>query len=90
MSRSLTTKDIQVGADAPLLIIAGPCVIESEEQSLLIASTLQSICDNAGVGYMFKGSFDKANRTSLSGKRGLGLEETLHDFAEMKKDTERF
>jgi len=77
MSRSLTIKDIQVGADAPLLIIAGPCVIESEEQSLLIASTLQSICDNAGVGYMFKGSFDKANRTSLLSNRGPGIDEGL-------------
>ncbi len=85
MSKLTSIKGVGVGNDAPLLIIAGPCVLESKEQALLIASTLQSICIDAGVGFVFKGSFDKANRTSLHSNRGLGIEaglEILHDVKE--------
>jgi 2-dehydro-3-deoxyphosphooctonate aldolase (KDO 8-P synthase) len=63
---------VGVGDNAPLLIIAGPCVLENNDEALLIASTLQSICEDAGVGFIFKGSFDKANRTSLKSNRGPG------------------
>jgi 2-dehydro-3-deoxyphosphooctonate aldolase (KDO 8-P synthase) len=68
---------VGVGDNAPLLIIAGPCVLENNDEALLIASTLQSICEDAGVGFIFKGSFDKANRTSLKSNRGPGIDEGL-------------
>lgn len=65
-------------------IIAGPCQHESLEQSLEIANHCSNICKKYGVEYIFKASFDKANRTSSSGKRGLGLRPTFIDFVEMK------
>lgn len=61
-------------------IIAGPCQHESLEQSLEIAELCMSICNKYGVDYYFKASFDKANRTSINGKRGLGLHQTMDDF----------
>lgn len=85
MSNCLTIKDVQVGTDAPLLVIAGPCVLESEEQALLIASTLQTICVNAGVGFIFKGSFDKANRTSVLSDRGPGIDDGLKILSSVKR-----
>ena len=66
------------------MIIAGPCQHETLEQSLEIAEHCKSICDNYKLEYFFKASFDKANRTSFSGVRGVGLEKTLKDFREMK------
>jgi 2-dehydro-3-deoxyphosphooctonate aldolase (KDO 8-P synthase) len=65
-------------------IIAGPCQHESLNQSLEIAKTCKAICDSLGVEYYFKASYDKANRTSLSGKRGLGIMQTIQDFDKMK------
>lgn len=65
-------------------IIAGPCQHESLEQSLEIASHCKKVCDDHGIDYYFKASFDKANRTSVNGKRGLGLQPTFSDFVEIK------
>ena len=61
-------------------IIAGPCQHESLKQSLEIAKHCELVCKKYGIEYFFKASFDKANRTSSNGKRGLGLEQTMHDF----------
>ena len=58
-------------------LIAGPCVIESEEMVLSIAEQMKDITDKLGIPYTFKASFDKANRTSISGFRGPGIEEGL-------------
>lgn len=65
-------------------LIAGPCQHESYEQSLAIAKSMLFICRDLGIEYVFKASFDKANRTSANGKRGLGLEQTLDDFRNIK------
>jgi 2-dehydro-3-deoxyphosphooctonate aldolase (KDO 8-P synthase) len=65
-------------------LIAGPCQHESLEQSLVIAKHCKAICDRYGIEYYFKASFDKANRSSLSGKRGVGIQKTLLDFTSMK------
>jgi 2-dehydro-3-deoxyphosphooctonate aldolase (KDO 8-P synthase) len=65
-------------------IIAGPCQHETLEQSLEIATECKRICDKYGIEYYFKASFDKANRTSINGKRGRGLHETIRDFLDMK------
>lgn len=69
-------------------IIAGPCQHESFEQSLEIAKHCASVCEKYSMDYHFKASFDKANRTSMSGKRGLGLLKTLTDFKRMKSSIE--
>lgn len=66
-------------------IIAGPCQHESLEQSLEIARECKRVCDKHFAEYIFKASFDKANRTSIAGKRGRGLMSTLDDFAKMKE-----
>ena len=65
-------------------LIAGPCQHESYEQSLAIAKSMLFICNGLNIEYVFKASFDKANRTSLDGKRGLGMQETLDDFRNIK------
>jgi len=67
-------------------IIAGPCQHENLEHSLNIASTCARVCGKHGLEYVFKASYDKANRTSLGGKRGQGLESTMTDFYQMKKE----
>ena len=75
-------KDVQIGTltvsnDRPLLVIAGPCQLESLDHAQMIAGHMAEVCAAAGAQYVFKASFDKANRTSLNGKRGLGLEAGL-------------
>jgi len=67
-------------------IIAGPCQHESLEQSLEIAKECKWVCDQYGFEYIFKASFDKANRTSMNGKRGVGLHDTIRDFLAMKDE----
>ena len=74
---TVTTGNVTFGNDAPLVLIAGPCQLEGLDHDRRIAETLVSACNDLGVGLVFKGSFDKANRSSLSGKRGLGLDEGL-------------
>ena len=67
-------------------IIAGPCQHETLEQSMEIAETCARVCGKYGIEYYFKASYDKANRTSLKGKRGLGLANTMSDFTVMKDE----
>ena len=67
----------EIGPDRPLFLIAGPCVVESEELCLEVATTMKALCDRLGIPYVFKASFDKANRTSASSFRGPGMEEGL-------------
>jgi 2-dehydro-3-deoxyphosphooctonate aldolase (KDO 8-P synthase) len=69
-------------------IIAGPCQHESYEQSLDIAAHCKDICDAYDIDYVFKASFDKANRTAVGSKRGVGLENTLGDFRRIKEELE--
>lgn len=65
-------------------IIAGPCQHETYEQSLEIATECKRVCNKYDIDYYFKASFDKANRTSITGKRGVGLHNTIHDFLALK------
>ena len=76
---------IEVGTERPLLLIAGPCVLESEELGLQVASALQEICDGMNISYVFKASIDKANRTSISSFRGPGLEQGLASLARIRQ-----
>ncbi|MGR3652698.1 MAG: 3-deoxy-8-phosphooctulonate synthase [Roseovarius sp.] len=73
-----------LGNDRALTLIAGPCQLESADHAQMIAGSLQEACHAAGAGLIFKGSFDKANRTSLSGRRGLGLDEGLKVLQSVK------
>ena len=68
---------LTVGNDRPLLVIAGPCQLESLDHAQMIAGAMAEACATAGAQYVFKASYDKANRTSLSGRRGLGMEAGL-------------
>jgi 2-dehydro-3-deoxyphosphooctonate aldolase (KDO 8-P synthase) len=78
---------VQFGARAPLFLIAGPCVIESEGHALMMAETLGAAAGELGVPYVFKASYDKANRSSVSSYRGPGLKNGLKILAKIKKTT---
>jgi 2-dehydro-3-deoxyphosphooctonate aldolase (KDO 8-P synthase) len=82
-------KDVAIGGliagnDRPLLVIAGPCQLESLDHAQMIAGQMAEICKAAGAQYVFKASYDKANRTSLKGRRGLGMEAGLKVLAAIK------
>ena len=76
---------VSIGGDGPLAVIAGPCVIESRESALRHAAALKERADRVGVPYIFKASYDKANRSSVDSFRGLGLDKGLAILAEVKE-----
>lgn len=78
---------LTIGNDQPFTLIAGPCAMESRDHALFMAQALQEICARLGLGLIFKTSFDKANRTSVSGGRGMGMAQALPIFAEIKEKT---
>jgi 2-dehydro-3-deoxyphosphooctonate aldolase (KDO 8-P synthase) len=82
--RHVSVGSLTVGNDLPWTLIAGPCQMESRDHALAVASELKAMCAKAGVGLIYKTSFDKANRTSVAGKRGVGLEASLPVFAEIR------
>lgn len=86
-TKSVRIGDIEIGAGRPLAVIAGPCVIESRESALKHASLLKEAADRVGVPYIFKSSYDKANRSSADSYRGPGLVKGLEILAEVKKKT---
>ena len=75
---------VRASNDLPLMVIAGPCQLESRDHALMIADAMAEACAKAGAGFVFKASYDKANRTSLKGKRGLGMEEGLSILAHVR------
>jgi len=75
---------VTVGADRPLTVIAGPCQLESLDHALMIGARMAGICAENGLGYIFKASYDKANRTSLGAQRGLGIAAGLDVLAEVR------
>jgi len=76
----------EVGLDQPVFLIAGPCVIESEELALSTAASLKEITAKLGINFIYKSSFDKANRTSVDSFRGLGIEEGLRILQKVRND----
>ena len=84
-AKRITVGSIEIGAGKPLAVIAGPCVIESRDSVLKHASLLKETADRVGVPYIFKSSYDKANRSSLDSYRGPGLEKGLEILAAVKK-----
>jgi len=83
-ARVVTAGSVQFGNDLPISIIAGPCQLESRAHALEVASALKEIAARLGVGLVYKTSFDKANRTSVSAARGIGLKQALPIFAEIR------
>lgn len=84
MMKDVTIGGLTVGNDRPLTVIAGPCQLESLDHALMIGETMAAACAAAGAQFIFKASYDKANRTSLTGRRGLGVDEGLKVLAEVK------
>ena len=85
--RHVTIGDIEIGNDLPLVMIAGPCVMESRDHALDMSGRLAEMAKDLGVGLIYKTSYDKANRTSATGERGVGLDDALSVFADIKKET---
>ena len=81
----VTVGNVTFGNDLPIAVFAGPCAMESRAHAIEMATALKDICARLGVGLVYKSSFDKANRTSLTGQRGLGLDKALAVFAEIKQ-----
>jgi 2-dehydro-3-deoxyphosphooctonate aldolase (KDO 8-P synthase) len=79
-------KKVTFAQDKRFSLIAGPCQMESRDHAYMIAGALVEMTDKLGIGLVYKSSFDKANRTSLSGKRGIGLDKAMEIFADLKKD----
>ena len=78
--------DYLLGKGNPLILMDGPCVLEGYERSLMIGKKAKAICDELGIPYVFKASFDKANRSSINSFRGPGIDEGLKILAQIKKD----
>jgi 2-dehydro-3-deoxyphosphooctonate aldolase (KDO 8-P synthase) len=87
LKKTFSVNSIRFGGNVPLFLIAGPCVIESEAHAMLMAERLGAVASELGVPYIFKASYDKANRTSLSSFRGPGLQEGLRILRNIKKKT---
>jgi 2-dehydro-3-deoxyphosphooctonate aldolase (KDO 8-P synthase) len=81
---TVTVGAVRFGNDLPLSLIAGPCALESKAHALEMAAALKEIAARAGVGFVYKTSFDKANRTSAKSARGLGLDQALPIFSEIR------
>jgi 2-dehydro-3-deoxyphosphooctonate aldolase (KDO 8-P synthase) len=84
MPKHVSVGPIVIGNDLPFVLISGPCQIESRDHALFMAQALGKAADAAGVPFIFKSSFDKANRTSVSGRRGVGIDAGLAILAEVK------
>ena len=82
---SVQIKDLTINNRSPFLLFAGPCQLESRDHGFMMAEGIKEICAELNIPFVFKASFDKANRTSASGKRGIGLEKSLEIFAEIKQ-----
>jgi 2-dehydro-3-deoxyphosphooctonate aldolase (KDO 8-P synthase) len=82
----VTLGKVSFGNSLPISLIAGPCQMESRDHAFMMAGALKEMCERLGIGLVYKSSFDKANRTSLSGKRGMGLEKSLAVFADIRQE----
>lgn len=85
MTHHVKVGNLTIGNDLPLTLLAGPCVMESRDHALEISHALVEMTQKLGMGLIYKTSFDKANRTSLQGARGVGLKEALPIFAEIRE-----
>ncbi|MDR3031424.1 MAG: 3-deoxy-8-phosphooctulonate synthase [Holosporales bacterium] len=82
--KTITINNVDISNDLPFVFIGGPCVIESEDHPLFICEKIKNICDKLKIQYIFKSSFDKANRTNFKGKRGVGIDKGLKILEKVK------
>lgn len=83
--KSIEIGDLNIANDAPFVLLAGPCALESRDHAMEISAALVEITSSLGIGLIYKTSFDKANRTSLDSPRGMGLEQSLPILAEVRE-----
>ena len=81
----IAAKGIVLSNEKPFVLIAGPCQMESRDHAMMMAEKILNITSKIGISFIYKTSFDKANRTSITGKRGVGLAKSLPIFEEIKK-----
>ena len=86
INHKVKCSNFEIANDKPFTLIAGPCQLENEEHALKISSELKKITTSLGINLIYKTSFDKANRTSLKGKRGMGLDKSLPIFDKIRKE----
>tara|TARA_B100001121_G_scaffold307342_1_gene328636 strand:- start:272 stop:1102 length:831 start_codon:yes stop_codon:yes gene_type:complete len=84
--KQIDLKNYSISNSLPFILIAGPCVIENEKKTLTIAQEINKICNELNINYIFKSSFDKANRSSINSERGISLEESLKIFTKIKSE----
>ena len=84
--RHLSIGPVKIGNDLPLVLIAGPCQVESRDHALMMAEKLIQLTNKLGIPFIYKSSYDKANRTSIQGKRGAGLIATMPIFDEIRNE----
>ena len=84
-NKTIKCGQLKISNSKPFTLIAGPCQLENEEHALSVATKLKEITEKLKIGFIYKTSFDKANRTSLKGKRGVGLEKSLPIFDKIRK-----
>ena len=84
--KKINLKNYSISNSLPFILIAGPCVIENEKKTLTIAQEINKICNELNINYIFKSSFDKANRSSINSERGINLEESLKIFTKIKSE----
>ena len=82
--KKILVQSIEISNTNPFVLIAGPCVLESRDHAMMMAENLTILCNTLGIPLIYKTSFDKANRTSIAGARGLGLEASLKIFEELR------
>lgn len=85
MNKILIVNDIKISNDLPFVLMAGPCQLENLDHAMFMATSIQNICKKLKINFIFKGSFDKANRTSATGKRGAGINESANIFKTIKE-----
>jgi 2-dehydro-3-deoxyphosphooctonate aldolase (KDO 8-P synthase) len=85
MTREIISGNVKLGGNRPLVLIAGPCVIENETSTMRHAERLMAICNGLSIPFIFKASYDKANRTSINAYRGPGLKEGLAILRKVKE-----
>ena len=83
-TKIIDSLDFEISNKSPFFLIAGPCQIESKSHTEMMAEKIGNIADKLNINFIFKSSFDKANRTSIKRKRGIGLEKSLEVFANIK------
>ncbi len=83
---NIVINDLNINNSKKIVLIAGPCALESEDHAFEMAGKIKEICNKVNIEFIYKSSFDKANRSSMNGKRGIGIDRALKIFEKLKKD----